>query len=48
MSQMKEQDKFPKEQLSEVEIRNLSEKDFRVMLVRMIQDFRKKNRGKDG
>ena len=47
MSQMKEQDKTPEEQLSEVEIGNLSEKDFRVMLVRMIQDFRKKNRGKD-
>lgn len=39
MSQMKEQDKTPEEQLSEVEIGNLSEKDFRVMLIRMIQDF---------
>ena len=47
MSLMKEQDKTPEEQLSEVEIGNLSEKDFRVMLVKMIQDFRKKkNRGK--
>ena len=44
MSQMKEQDKIPKEQLSEVEIRNLSEKDFRVMLVKMIQDFGKKKK----
>ena len=42
MSQMKEPDKTPEEQLSEVEIGNLSEKDFRVMLVRMIQDFREK------
>ena len=48
MSQMTEQDKTPEEQLHTVEIGNLSEKDFRVMLVRMIQDFRKKNRGKDG
>ena len=47
MSQMKEQDKTPEEQLSEVEIGNLSEKDFRVVLIRMIQDFGEKNRGKD-
>ena len=39
MSKMKEKDKTPEEQLSEVEIRNLPEKDFRVMLVRMIQDL---------
>ena len=42
MSQMKEQDKTPEEQLNEVEIENLSEKYFRVTLVRMIQDFGKK------
>ena len=42
MSQMKEQDKSLEEHLSEVEIGNLSEKDFRVMLVRMIQDLREK------
>ena len=42
MSQMKEQDKTPEEQLSEVEIGNLSEKDFKVMLVRMIQDLGEK------
>lgn len=39
---MKEQDKTSEEQLSEVEIGNRSEKYFRVMLVRMIQDFGKK------
>lgn len=39
MSKMKEKDKTQEEQLSEVEIRNLPEKDFRVMLVRMIQDL---------
>ena len=42
MSLMKEQDKTPEEQLNEVEIGNLSEKDFRVRLVRMIQDFGEK------
>lgn len=42
MSQMKEQDKTPEKQLNEVVIGNLSEKYFRVILVRMIQDFGKK------
>ena len=37
MSHMKEQDKTPEEQLSEVEIRNLHEKDFRTMIAKMIQ-----------
>ena len=37
MSEMKEKDKTPEEQLSEVEIGNLPEKDFKVMLVKMIQ-----------
>ena len=32
MLQMKEQDKTPEEQLSEVEIGNLMEKEFRVMM----------------
>ena len=36
-SQIKEEDKTPEEQLSEVEIGNLPEKDFKVMLVKMIQ-----------
>ena len=33
MSQMKEQDKTPEEQLSEVKIGNLPDKEFRVMIV---------------
>ena len=37
--QMKEQDKTP-EELSDVEIGNLPEKEFRVMIVKMIQKFR--------
>ena len=39
---MKEQDKTPEEQPSEMERDNLLEKEFRVMIVKMIQDFRKR------
>ena len=39
---MKEQDKTPEEQLSEVEIANLPEKEFRVMIVKMIQELAKR------
>ena len=38
MYQMKEQDKTPEIQLNEVEIGNLPEKEFRIMIVKMIQD----------
>ena len=41
MSQMKGQDKIPETQLNEVEIDNLSEKEFRIMIVKMIQDLGK-------
>lgn len=34
--QMKEQDKIPEQQLNEVETGNLSEKEFRVMTVKVI------------
>ena len=37
---MKEQDKTPERQLNEVEIGNLPEKEFRVMIVKMIQNLR--------
>ena len=47
MYQMKEQDKTPEKQLNEVEIGNLPEKEFRIMIVKMIQDLGKKNGGKD-
>ena len=36
---MKEQEKTPEKQLNEVEIRNLPEKEFRIMIVKMIQDL---------
>ena len=39
MSQMKEQDKSPEKQLNEVEIGNLPEKEFRIIIVKMIQDL---------
>ena len=39
---MKEQDKNPVEQLSEVEIGNLPEKEFGEMIVKMTQDLRKR------
>ena len=39
---MKEQDKTPEEQISEMEIGNLPEKQFRVMMVKKIQDLRKR------
>ena len=38
---MKEQDKTPEKQLNEVEIRNLPQKEFRIMIVKMIQDLGK-------
>ena len=42
MYQMKEQDKTRGKQLNEVEIGNLPEKEFRIMIVKMIQDLRKR------
>ena len=46
MYQMKEQDKSPVKQLNEVEIGNLPEKEFRIMIVKMIQDLRKRMEAK--
>ena len=39
MSQVKEQDKTPEKQIKEVDIGNLPEKEFRIMIVKMIQDL---------
>ena len=44
--QMKEQEKHPEKQLNEVEIGNLPEKEFRIMIVKMIQDLRKRMEAK--
>ena len=46
MYQMKEQDKTPEKQLNEVEISNLPEKEFRIMIVKMIQDLGKRMEAK--
>ena len=46
MYQMKEQDKTPEKQLNEVEIGNLPEKGFRIMIVKMIQDLGKRMQAK--
>ena len=46
MSQMKEQGKTPEKQLNEVEIGNLPEKEFRIMIVKMIQDLWKRMEAK--
>ena len=46
MYQMKEQDKTPGKQLNEVEIGNFPEKEFRIMIVKMIQDLRKRMESK--
>ena len=39
MYQMKEHDKTPEKQLNKVEIGYLPEKEFRIMIVKMIQDL---------
>ena len=39
---MKEQDKTPEKQLNEVEKGNLPVKEFRIMIVKMIQDLGKR------
>ena len=41
MSQIKGQDKTREKQLSEMELGNLPEKDFRIMIVKIIQDLGK-------
>ena len=46
MSQMKEQDKTPEKQLNEVDIGNLPQKEFRIMIVKMIQDLGKRMEAK--
>ena len=43
---MKEQDKTSEKQLNEGEIGNLPEKEFRIMIVKMIQDLGKRMEAK--
>ena len=42
MYQMKKQDKTPEKKLNEAEIGNLPEKEFKIMIVKMIQDLGKR------
>ena len=44
--QMKGQYKTPEKQLNEVEIANLPEKEFRIMIVKMIQNAGKRMKAK--
>ena len=44
---MKEQDKTPEKQLSEVEIGKILEKEFRIMIVKMMQDLGKRMEAKN-
>ena len=46
MYQMKEQYKTPEKQLNEVEIGNLAEKEFIIMIMKMIQDLGKRMEAK--
>ena len=41
MSQIKGQNKTPEKQLNEVEIGKIPEKEFRIMIVKMIQSLKK-------
>ena len=43
---MKKQDKTLEKQLNEMKIDNLPEKEFRIMIVKMIQDLRKRMEAK--
>ena len=47
MSQIKGQDKTPEKQLNEVEIGKLPGKEFRIIIMKMIQDLRKKKNRED-
>ena len=42
ISQMKGQDKTPEKELNEMEIGNLPEKEFRIMIVNLFQDLKKR------
>lgn len=46
MSQMKGQDKSPEKQLNEAEIGSFPEKEFRIMIVNIIQDLGKRMEAK--
>ena len=39
MAQMKEQNKTPEKELNKMEISNLSDAEFKTMVIRMLQEF---------
>ena len=39
MTQMKEQNKIPEKELNEMEISNLSDAQFKTLVIRMLQDL---------
>ena len=45
---MREKEKTPENQLSDQEILSLQEKDFRLLMLKTMQDIGKKTGGKDG
>ena len=47
IQQVKEHDKCPPNQTKEEEIGSLPEKEFRLMIVKKIQNFEKQNRATD-
>ena len=42
MFQMKEQDKTPEEELTKVEVNNLPPKEFKVMIIKMLKELRRR------
>ena len=42
MFQMKEQDKIPEEELSKVQLSNLPDKEFKLMIIKMLHEFRRR------
>ena len=46
ISQIKGQDKIPEKQLNKMDIGNLPDKEFRIMVVKMIQDLGKRMEAK--
>ena len=48
ITQMREKDKTPEKQLSDQEILSLQEEDFRLLMLKMMQDIGNNLGGKDG
>ena len=48
ITQMREQEKIPEKQLSGLEIISLQEKDFRLMIVKVMQDIGNRLEAKTG